>query len=243
MRVVFRILGTLLVGLVLLFAWPASGSAESPRVSGHPHVYAYDSELHPGRTLDIQTGGGPPATTYDRVATPAVAGHVSDGPQVRPETLIAYGYTTYDQPAKLAQFDGRGTTAVGPVEVLDGDPPSPPAGLIAAKTGSSLVKYEQWPANDGFLGGFEKDTTLQPGTRIDRYGSNRGTYASPEGTPFNERGLPGSRSGDPYSAFTVKQPLTVRGGIAAPWKDSIGGGVQYRLPMSVQQLIAQGFLE
>lgn len=192
MRVVFRILGTLLVGLVLLFAWPASGSAESPRVSGHPHVYAYDSELHPGRTLDIQTGGGPPATTYDRVATPAVAGHVSDGPQVRPETLIAYGYTTYDQPAKLAQFDGRGTTAVGPVEVLDGDPPSPPAGLIAAETGAArggvyslrdeagnvvrtgrtkdLAARESSHFNDPVLGDFQFNTEY----RTDVYAEQRG---------------------------------------------------------------------
>ena len=113
---------------------------------------------------------------------------------------------------------------------------------VAAKTETSLVKYDEWPANDGFFAGFEKDSVLQPGTRIDRYGSNRGSFASPEGTPFKNRGLPSSRAGDPYSSFTVQKPITVRGGIAAPWMDSPGGGVQYMLPRSIQDLMDGGFL-
>ncbi|MGH3471945.1 MAG: glycohydrolase toxin TNT-related protein [Nocardioidaceae bacterium] len=37
---------------------------------------------------------------------------------------------------------------------------------------------------------------------------------------FKNRGLPSSRAGDPYSSFTVRKPITVRGGLAAPWMDS-----------------------
>ncbi|WP_369344762.1 TNT domain-containing protein [Demequina maris] len=83
---------------------------------------------------------------------------------------------------------------------------------------------------------------LQPGTRLDRYGSNRGSFVSPAGTPFENRGLLSSRASDPYSLFTVQKPITVRGGIAAPWMDSPGGGVQYLLPRSVQELLEGGFL-
>ena len=136
------------------------------------------------------------------------------------------------------------TYQVGPQGILVHNDCTPPTGssASAAKTETSLVRYKEWPDNDGFFAGFEKDTVLQPGTRIDRYGSNRGSFVSPEGTPFRNRGLPSSRAGDPYSSFTVKKPITVRGGIAAPWTDSPGGGVQYLLPRSVQDLLNEGFL-
>jgi len=109
-------------------------------------------------------------------------------------------------------------------------------------TGTALVKHEPWPENDGFLAGYSKETTLKPGTRIDRYGSREGAFTSPEGTPFGQRGLPSSRSGDAYSVFTVQKPVMVRGGLAASWDDSTGGGIQYKLPSSISQLIGEGFI-
>jgi len=38
----------------------------------------------------------------------------------------------------------------------------------------------KWPKNDGFAGTSE-NITLKPGTRIDRYGYEGGTFVSPEG--------------------------------------------------------------
>lgn len=49
-------------------------------------------------------------------------------------------------------------------------------------------------------------------------------------------------SGDPYSVFEVQKRTVVRGGTVAPWADSGGGGVQYKLPASVQDLLDAGYL-
>ena len=99
-----------------------------------------------------------------------------------------------------------------------------------------------WPDNDGFL---ESPimTTLQPGTKIDRYGNVTGKFAAPEGTPFQNRSLaPGSEK-SPYNIYEVIKPFDVLSGIVAPWFDQPGGGIQYYLPMSIQELIDLGFIK
>lgn len=112
---------------------------------------------------------------------------------------------------------------------------------VAAKTSIDLVPYRAWPEGEGFLGG-SKVTVLKPGTLIDRYGSDGGRFVSPEGTPFGQRGLPSTRAADPYSVFEVQKRTVVRGGTVVPWADSGGGGVQYKLPASVQDLLDAGYL-
>jgi hypothetical protein len=44
------------------------------------------------------------------------------------------------------------------------------------------------------------------------------------------------------SRFEVRKPIEVRGGIVAPWMDSGGGGVQFLLPSSIEELLEGGFL-
>ena len=115
------------------------------------------------------------------------------------------------------------------------------------KTSENVGKWKnpdgstKWPANDGFKGTPIK-TTLQPGTKIDRYGDTSGIFAAPKGTSFNERSLaPGSENG-PYNAYEVIRPFDVQAGTTAPWFDQPGGGMQYKLPMSVKELIRQGYI-
>ena len=52
--------------------------------------------------------------------------------------------------------------------------------------GALPVPY--WPSN----GGFQRVNimTLRPGTIIDRYGPETGTYVAPAGVPFTQRSLP-----------------------------------------------------
>jgi len=100
----------------------------------------------------------------------------------------------------------------------------------------------KWPANDGFEG-TPTITTLQPGTRIDRYGSTSGNFVSPYGTPYGARSLaPGSENA-PYNSYEVIKPFEVYSGITAPWFDQPGGGIQYKLPMSISDLISQGYIK
>ena len=115
------------------------------------------------------------------------------------------------------------------------------------KTSENVGKWKnpdgstKWPANDGFKGTPIK-TTLQPGTKIDRYGDTSGIFAAPKGTSFNERSLAPGSENSPYNAYEVIRPFDVQAGTTAPWFDQPGGGMQYKLPMSVKELIMQGYI-
>lgn len=110
-----------------------------------------------------------------------------------------------------------------------------------AKKVSESTDPTHWPPNRGFLKEPSK-LTLKPGTRIDRYGSEYGTFASPEGTPFPARALPGEAASKPYTVYEVVKSLEVDAGLTAPWFDQPGLGVQYELPASINQLIELGIL-
>ena len=122
---------------------------------------------------------------------------------------------------------------------------------VAAKTGTQLefdfvkglgpAPKPVYPPNNGFLGS-SGPATLVPGARIDRFGSDFGRFAAPEGTPFIQRSLPSSSASAPYSTFQVVRPFEVQAGQAAPWFGMPGQGVQYQLPSTVNQLISDGYL-
>jgi hypothetical protein len=60
---------------------------------------------------------------------------------------------------------------------------------------------------------------------------------------IQNRGLPSTRSGDTYAVFEVLQPLPVRSGVTAPWKDSGGGGIQYLTDKTIKELLDAGVLK
>ena len=95
-----------------------------------------------------------------------------------------------------------------------------------------------WPPNRGF-DGEPVTTTLQPGTRIDRYGYDGGTFVSPEGTPYSQRALAPGTESKPYTVFEVAKPVEVQGGKIAPWYGEEGGGIQYEFSESISELLVQ----
>jgi hypothetical protein len=99
-----------------------------------------------------------------------------------------------------------------------------------------------WPPNDGFSSD-PINQTLDPGTQIDRYGSNFGRFLSPKGVSFEARSLPYDEMSTPYHVFEVLKPLTVQSGQAAAWFGEEGGAIQYVTPSSVDDLINNGFLK
>jgi RHS repeat-associated protein len=109
----------------------------------------------------------------------------------------------------------------------------------AADRGSKAIQ-RYWPPNRGFLHP-PTPVTLRPGTRIDRFGHEGGTFASPQGTPFALRGLPPRSASKPYRVYEAVKPLDVNAGTAAP---AFGGGLgpQYELPQSIEALIQSGHL-
>jgi hypothetical protein len=106
----------------------------------------------------------------------------------------------------------------------------------------------RWPNGEepGTLpNGFREEPyrdVIQPGTVLDRYGSESGNFLSPSGTPYGQRALPYDASKLPYNQYTVVKPLPVSAGRAAPCFDEPGGAVQYLTNMSISDLIAEGYL-
>lgn len=114
-----------------------------------------------------------------------------------------------------------------------------------------------WPtkANNGFDGGFNGPPTiteLQPGHTFDRYGgrfdekgnfTDQGKFVAPVDVPFDQRALPDSSLKSPYRQYEVLKPIPeVNSGSAAPWFGKPGMGTQYQLPMSIDDLVKEGFI-
>lgn len=85
--------------------------------------------------------------------------------------------------------------------------------------------------------------TLKPGTRIDRYGYEGGTFASPQGTPYANRALAPRTESKPYNIYEVVKPVDVQGGKIASWFDQPGGGIQYEFSQSISKLLESGIIK
>nr|WP_242628780.1 hemagglutinin repeat-containing protein [Xanthomonas oryzae] len=114
-----------------------------------------------------------------------------------------------------------------------------------------------WPTkeNSGFDDGFDappKIIDLRPGATFDRYGGridgsgeffDTGKFVAAKDVPFEQRSLPDSSLNAPYRQYEVVKPIPgVNSGNAAPWFGKPGGGVQYQLPMSIDDLLVNGFI-
>jgi RHS repeat-associated protein len=146
----------------------------------------------------------------------------------------------------LIAFDVANTVSgvlAGPDTAILGAP------LIAAgvelrqgKSVATTALRTYWPPNRGFADSATR-SVLRPGTRIDRYGSELGTFASPAGTPFPLRALPPQALKSTLRSYEVLKPLPARNGATAPWFGQPGGGTQYEFAQSIETLVQQGYLK
>ncbi|GHU83352.1 hypothetical protein AGMMS50284_6750 [Clostridia bacterium] len=119
--------------------------------------------------------------------------------------------------------------------------------LTAEELEARILKWTKadgtinWPENFGFKGTSKKNT-LQSGTIVDRYGLETGEFVSPAGTPYSSRSLFPGTDVNSLKTYKVVKAIEVLSGEVAPWFDEVGGGVQYQLPKSVEQLINDKYL-
>ena len=94
-----------------------------------------------------------------------------------------------------------------------------------------------YPSNDGAVGK-KKIITLKAGEKIlTRYGYETGRFVSPIGTSFEERALPRTTDKNNYHEYVVTKDIErVISGTIAPWFGQKGGGIQYKLPDSIENL-------
>lgn len=109
-----------------------------------------------------------------------------------------------------------------------------------------------WPPNRGAISTTE--ITLPLGTKIDRYGGfidedtgqfrDRGTFVSYEGEPFESRALPLETKSKTLKSYEVIKPIPkVNAGKAIPWFNQSDLGTQLETPLSIENLLAKGYLK
>ena len=103
--------------------------------------------------------------------------------------------------------------------------------------------FEIWPGQngdpnvDGFLNGEYEKVVLQPGERLDRFGSDHGYYFGKIGESKEMRSMSPNSDFETYYQYEVLSELPVLKGKIAPWFEQIGGGTQSRLDPSFVELI------
>ena len=94
-----------------------------------------------------------------------------------------------------------------------------------------------YPGNDGAVG-LIVTVTLPSGDVLTRYGKPTGRYVSPDGMTFEQRALPSTTSEGDFHVYCVERPIDgVQKGKIAPWFGRAGGGIQYKLPDRIVNLM------
>ncbi|WP_405392938.1 TNT domain-containing protein [Streptomyces sp. NBC_01102] len=117
---------------------------------------------------------------------------------------------------------------------------SPSAFLTKYWEGPADTGSWKYPPNDGFAevnGEIDKEPAkLRTGQRLDRFGSEYGSYLAPAGDPYTERALPPQNLNTrdaavpcDYRVYKVAKPFWVWQGSIAPWFEQRGGGQQIKL--------------
>ena len=99
-----------------------------------------------------------------------------------------------------------------------------------------------YPSNDGAVG-LIVTVTLPSGDVLTRYGKPTGRYVSPDGTTFEQRALPSTTNEGDFHVYCVERPIDgVQKGKIAPWFGRLGGGIQYKLPDRIVNLMEASML-
>jgi hypothetical protein len=73
---------------------------------------------------------------------------------------------------------------------------------------------------------------------------DRGNFVAPEGISFESRALPAETISKPYNKYKViKEIPNVKKGLAIPWFNQTGMGIQYELPENMSDLLKAGYKE
>lgn len=107
---------------------------------------------------------------------------------------------------------------------------------------SSMSLNDGWAPAWGFAS--RSQTTLAPGTRLDRYGSEYGMYLAKAGASFGGRSLPETHQSRPFHVYEVARPLNIWCGPAIPWYGAPGMEEQFMVKggQKVMNLLEEGYI-
>jgi hypothetical protein len=107
----------------------------------------------------------------------------------------------------------------------------------------SQQKPINYPKNNGFAN-TPDDGIIEPGSVIDRFGSERGRYFAPADTPIEMRSLAPTTNTNIYNRYEVLKPLPAKVGITKPHFNQPGGGIQIMTPnQTAQDLMRAGYIQ
>jgi len=99
-----------------------------------------------------------------------------------------------------------------------------------------------WPENAGFAEDAEY-VTLEPGTLVDRYGGNEGSFTASAGTPYEQRSLPYEEGDMEFRTYEVLKPIdNVYQGATTPAFGESGGGTQQMFTYDMQYYIDNNYI-
>lgn len=76
-----------------------------------------------------------------------------------------------------------------------------------------------------------------------RIGSNFGKYAAPAGTDPEKLSLAPGTDVSAYKEYIIIKEISgVQQSVVAPWFDQPGGGTQYLLPYTIEELLQGGYI-
>ena len=108
-----------------------------------------------------------------------------------------------------------------------------------------LTGNENWPGQkgdpniDGFVKGEYQKTTLSPGDKIDRFGSDYGHFFGNIGESKEMRAMSPNSDFKNYNQYEILMDLPVLKGKIAPWFNQPGGGIQFKLdPFFAKQIMS-----
>ncbi len=100
-----------------------------------------------------------------------------------------------------------------------------------------------WPPNNGAVAGTEKMINLNKGTTFGRIGGDTGSFVAPPKTSPDKLSLAPGTDISNYTEYVVLKPIPgVEKATVAPWFDKPGGGTQFKLPMTIRDLIREGYI-
>lgn len=114
--------------------------------------------------------------------------------------------------------------------------------------GLPVIDKKAWPNSFDHPAGFlspehRVPVELHPGYVFDRFGYSGGDFVAPAGSRFDGRGLPDTALFDTLHTYEVLHPLPAWAGSAAPAFGSAGGGIQFKLDVSIEFLMRKGYIK
>jgi hypothetical protein len=103
-----------------------------------------------------------------------------------------------------------------------------------------------YPPNGGRILGTEVNRTLETGEVLGRYGGvgPKSNYVTESGVDPSTLSLPPTTDPSKYQEFIVVKPIpgVIQSKVAA-WGGDPGGGLQYELPMTINELLRLGYIK